>query len=131
MGIGASVAAVALGAMVIEKHFTLSRADGGVDSAFSIEPHELKALVIESERAYQALGKVRYGVQKAEEKSLVFKRSIFAIKDIKEGEKFTEENIRIIRPGYGLKPMHFDLVMGKTAKRTIKAQTPLTWEVIL
>ncbi|MCE3260911.1 MAG: N-acetylneuraminate synthase [Bacteroidetes bacterium] len=104
MGIGASVAAVALGARVIEKHFTLRRADGGVDSAFSLEPDELKSLVTETERAFLALGQIQYGVQKAEVKSQFFKRSIYIAEDIPAGEKFTEKNIRVIRPGDGIEP---------------------------
>jgi len=128
MGIGASVAAVALGACVIEKHFTLSRAEGGVDSAFSLEPAELAALVIESERAYLALGNIQYGVQKAEEKSRMFKRSIYVAKDIAAGEKLSSENLRVIRPGDGLAPKFLDHVIGKEAKSALKAGTPLTWE---
>jgi pseudaminic acid synthase len=128
MGIGASIAAVALGARVIEKHFTIRRSDGGVDSSFSIEPHELRALVEESERAFLALGQIAYGVQGAEAKSLRFKRSLYVVRDIKKGEKFTTENIRVIRPGDGLKPMYFDIVIGKSASMNIKAGTPLTWE---
>lgn len=128
MGIGAAVASVALGARVIEKHFTISRADGGVDSVFSIEPDEMKALVVESERAFLALGKIYYGVQKAETKSLRFKRSLYAVKDIKKGETFTNENVRVIRPGDGLKPMYFEQVMGKTASTDITAGTPLSWQ---
>ena len=128
MGIGASVAAVALGARVIEKHFTLRRADGGVDSAFSLEPAELESLVIESERAFLALGKVRYGVQKSEEKSVFFKRSIYVSKDIKAGEVFTESNLRIIRPGDGLSPLYWDEILGRKAKQDYKAGKPLTKE---
>ncbi len=130
MGIGAAVAAVALGARVIEKHFTLRRADGGVDSAFSIEPKELKSLVIESERAFLALGTVQYGVQEAEKKSLRFKRSLYVVKDVKQGEGFTRENLRIIRPGDGMPPKFYDTVLGKTARTDIKAGTPLTWEML-
>ncbi|MDO1445140.1 pseudaminic acid synthase [Rhodocytophaga aerolata] len=129
MGIGASVAAVALGARVIEKHFTLRRADGGVDSAFSLEPAELKALVIETERAHLSLGNIQYGIQKAEEKSKFFKRSIYAITDIKAGEKLTKDNIRVIRPGDGLAPKYLDQVLGKFAKRTIYKGTPLKWDL--
>ncbi|MCD6067568.1 MAG: N-acetylneuraminate synthase [Bacteroidetes bacterium] len=125
MGIGASVAAVALGARVIEKHFTLRRADGGVDSAFSLEPEELKALVIETERAFLALGGVQFGVQEAETKSLFFKRSIYVAEDIKAGEAFTEKNIRVIRPGDGLHPRHYFQLLGKTAKKDHKKGTPL------
>jgi pseudaminic acid synthase len=128
MGIGASVAAVALGARVIEKHFTLLRADGGVDSAFSLEPEELKALVIESERAFLALGHIQYGVQKAEEKSKFFKRSIYVARNIKAGDVFTQDNIRVIRPGDGLAPKFYELIIGKIAKHNLTKGTPLTWE---
>ncbi|MBF9253780.1 pseudaminic acid synthase [Pontibacter sp. 172403-2] len=130
MGVGASVAAVALGATVIEKHFTLSRADGGVDSAFSLEPAELQSLVIESQRAQLALGQVQYGVQRAEEKSRLFKRSVFAAQDIKAGETFSKENIRVIRPGLGLAPKHYEELLGKAAKQDIKAGTPLNWDLV-
>lgn len=130
MGIGASVAAVALGATVIEKHFTLRRADGGVDSAFSLEPEELKALVVESERAKLALGHVQYGVQQAEEKSRLFKRSIYAAQDIVAGEELSKENIRVIRPGLGLAPKHYEEVIGRKAKQAIQKGTPLNWDLI-
>jgi len=125
MGIGASVAAVALGARVIEKHFTLRRADGGVDSAFSLEPEELKALVIETERAFLALGKVQLDVQEAEKKSLQFKRSIYVAKDIKAGEILSKSNLTIIRPANGLAPKYWEEVLGKTAKIDLKSGTPL------
>lgn len=130
MGIGASVAAVALGARVIEKHFTLRRADGGVDSAFSLEPEELKNLVVETERAFLALGEVKYGIQKAEENSLFFKRSIYVAEDIKIGEKFTELNLKIIRPGNGLSPKYWDELIGKTCTKDLKAGTPLRFQDI-
>ncbi|WP_347156603.1 pseudaminic acid synthase [Pontibacter chitinilyticus] len=130
MGIGAAVAAVALGATVIEKHFTLRRADGGVDSAFSLEPEELRALVVESERAQLALGHVQYGVQRAEEKSRLFKRSVYAAQDITAGEVFTKENIRVIRPGLGLAPKHYEALLGKAASQNIKAGTPLRWDLV-
>lgn len=130
MGIGASVAATALGARVIEKHFTLRRADGGVDSAFSLEPEELKALVIESERAFLALGKVQYGVQKAEEKSRAFKRSIYISKDMKAGEVISADNIKIIRPGNGMESRYLDLVLGRKLQKDVPAGTPLTWDII-
>ncbi len=128
MGIGASVAAVALGACVIEKHFTLSRADGGVDSAFSMEPQELAALVTETERAYLAMGHIQYGIQKAETKSRFFKRSIYVAQDVAAGETFTKENIKVIRPGDGLAPKFWEQVLGKTARQNLKAGTPLTWD---
>ncbi|WP_438818014.1 pseudaminic acid synthase [Thermolongibacillus altinsuensis] len=131
MGIGVAVASVALGATVIEKHFTLSRADGGVDSAFSMEPDEMRALVIETERAWQALGEVQYGPTEKEKASLKFRRSIYVAKDIKAGEKFTKENIRVIRPGYGLAPKYYEQLLGKQAKTDIKAGTPLTLDLVL
>jgi len=130
MGIGASVAATALGARVIEKHFTLSRADGGVDSAFSIEPQELESLVVESERAFLALGQPQFDIQKKEQQSKVFKRSIYVAKDIKQGAAFTEENLRVIRPGDGLEPKYFELVLGKKASRDLKAGTPLSFDLL-
>lgn len=128
MGIGASVAAVALGARVIEKHFTLKRSDGGVDSAFSLEPDELRSLVIETERAFLSMGKVQYGVQPAEEKSLFFKRSIYVSKDIKKGDVLSAENLRIIRPANGIEPKFWDIVVGKKASADITKGTPLKWE---
>ena len=131
MGIGVSVAAVALGARVIEKHFTLRRADGGVDSTFSLEPEELKALVIETKNAYLSLGEISYGVQQAEEKSKFFKRSIYVSKDIAVGGIFTNENLKIIRPGNGLAPKFIDDIIGKKAKCFIKAGTPLNWDILM
>lgn len=131
MGIGASIAAVALGARVIEKHFTLNRSDGGVDSAFSLEPHEFKSLVIETERAFQSLGTVKYGVQLTEEKSKLFKRSIFISKDIKKGEIFTIENLKIIRPSYGLHPKYYEMVLGRKCKIDLTAGTPLTIDCLI
>ena len=125
MGIGASIASVALGARVIEKHFTLSRADGGVDSAFSMEPEEMKALVVESESAFLALGKVQLTIQKVEEKSKMFKRSIYVVKDIKAGEKFTKENIKVIRPGDGLEPKYYEELLGKRTNTNYETGTPL------
>lgn len=131
MGIGVSVAAVALGARVIEKHFILRRADGGVDSAFSLEPEELKALVAETNNAFLSLGEISYGVQQAEEKSKFFKRSIYVSKDIAVGDVFTNDNLKIIRPGNGLAPKFIDVVVGKKAKVSIKAGTPLNWDILL
>ena len=127
MGVGVSIAAVALGATVIEKHFTLCRADGGVDSAFSLEPAEINALVVETERAWQALGKVSYGPTESEKKSLVFRRSIYVAEDIKAGEPFTAKNLRIIRPGNGLPPKYLDMLLGKKADRDYHKGTPVTW----
>ncbi|MDP1801971.1 MAG: pseudaminic acid synthase [Bacteroidota bacterium] len=130
MGIGASVAAVALGARIIEKHFTLRRADGGVDSAFSLEPEELKALVVETERAFLALGKIQIGIQESENKSVFFKRSIYVAEDIKAGDIFSEKNIRVIRPGDGLHPRFYLGLLGKKAKKDHKKGTPLTPEAL-
>lgn len=129
-GIGVSVASVSLGATFIEKHFTLSRADGGVDSAFSMEPAEMQALVIETERAWQAQGKVTYGVSEAEKSSMTFRRSIYVVKDVKAGETLTQDNMRIIRPGHGLAPKYFDLLLGKKVRLEIKAGTPASWDLI-
>lgn len=131
MGIGAAIGAVALGAEVIEKHFTLRRADGGVDSTFSIEPEELKALVIETERAYLAIGTIQYGIQEAEQKSRRFKRSIYVAKPIKAGEVFTAENLRVIRPGDGLAPKYYDMLLGKTARYDLPEGIPLNFEHLL
>lgn len=128
-GIGVSVAAVAMGATVIEKHFVLDRNAGGVDAAFSLEPAELKALVDESRRAFEALGKVTYGGSAAEEASKHYRRSIFVCSDIQEGEVLTSENLRIVRPASGLEPKHWDVVLGKKAKTSLPAGTPLSWEL--
>ena len=131
MGVGVSVASVALGATVVEKHFTLARADGGVDSAFSMEPAEMASLVVETERAWQALGTVSYGATAAEEKSKVFRRSLYIAEDMKAGEVFTPANLRAIRPGFGLPPKFIELVMGKTVKHDVKKGTPLSWELLV
>ena len=131
MGIGVPCAAVTLGATVVEKHFCLSRSEGGVDSGFSLEPHELKSLVIETERAWQSLGKVQYGVQEAEKKSLLFKRSIYVVKDIQPGEPFTEENIRVIRPGDGMHPKYYDRLLGKIAIKKYEKGERLLLELFL
>lgn len=125
MGVGASIASVAYGATVIEKHFTLSRADGGVDSAFSMEPSEMKSLVIETERAWQALGEVSYGAKGNEVKSKVFRRTVYVSSDIKSGEKFTKSNLRCIRPGYGLPTKYYENLIGKTATCDLSRGTPM------
>ncbi len=130
MGIGVAVASVALGATLVEKHLTLRRAEGGVDSAFSLEPEELRALVNETERAWQGLGEVRYGPTAAEQKSLAFRRSLYAVRDIAVGDPFTPENVRIIRPGFGLAPKFIDVVLGRKAARQIRRGTPLSWDLI-
>ena len=129
MGIGVSVASVALGATVIEKHFTLQRADGGVDSTFSMEPAEMTHLVEESERAWQALGKVSYGVTEAEKKSIVFRRSLYVVKDLKAGDILTNDNVKAIRPGLGLPTKYIDLVIGKIVKKNVARGTALSWEL--
>lgn len=130
MGIGAAAAAVALGATVLEKHFTLRRADGGVDSAFSLEPEELRALVVESERAWQALGRVTYGGTAAEERSRRFRRSLYVVKDVRKGEPLTRENVRAIRPGFGLPTKFLDQVLGRTARVDVKRGTALRWDLV-
>lgn len=130
LGIGVGVAAVALGATAIEKHFTLSRADGGVDSAFSLEPDELRALVDETERAWRGLGSIVYGTTEKERASLVFRRSIYIARDMKKGEAFTEENLRIVRPGHGLPPRHFDALIGRRIARDALMGEPMTWDLI-
>ena len=131
LGVGVSVAAVALGATVIEKHFTLARADGGVDSAFSLEPAELAALVQETERAWQSLGEVRYGTTEAERASLQFRRSIYVAAEIAEGEVFTPENLRVVRPGHGAPPHLYDQLLGRAARRAYQPGTPLSLDQLL
>ena len=130
MGVGVSVASVALGATVIEKHFTLNRADGGVDSAFSMEPTEMSQLVVESERAWQALGQVSYGATEAEKKSLQYRRSLYVVQDLKAGDVLTRDNIRAIRPGLGLPTKYLDVVLGKTVKQNVKRGTGLAWDLL-
>lgn len=130
LGIGVAIASIALGAVVIEKHFTLRRAEGGVDAAFSMEPEEMRTLVTESEQAWRALGSVSYGPTENEKASLIFRRSIYVVQDVKVGDLFTRENIRIIRPGLGLEPKCFETVLGKRAKADIKRGTPLSWDLV-
>ena len=130
MGVGVSVASVALGATVIEKHFTLNRADGGVDSSFSMEPSEMTQLVLETERAWQALGKVSYGVTEAEKKSIQFRRSLYIVKDLKAGDVLTKENVRAIRPGLGLPTKYLEQVLGKKINSNISKGTAVKWELI-
>ncbi|OXS79299.1 pseudaminic acid synthase [Domibacillus enclensis] len=131
MGIGTAVAAVALGATVIEKHFTISRAEGGVDATFSLEPHELRLLVEETDRAWRSLGRIQYGPSDTEKPSLEHRRSLYIGEDVKAGDILTKENIRIIRPGHGLEPKYFELVLGKTVKKDAAKGTPLDWELLL
>ena len=130
MGMGASVAAVAHGATVIEKHFTLCRADGGVDSSFSLEPVELRGLVVETERAWQSLGQVSYGPTEAEKKSLLFRRSIYIARDIKAGDMLTSENLRCVRPGMGLQPKYYDLLIGRRVNQDVKKGTPMSLDFV-
>lgn len=130
MGIGAAVASVAMGATVIEKHFTLDRSSGGVDSTFSMEPAEMKALVIESERASKAMGEVAFGPSEKEKNSLQFRRSLYIVQDMKVGDIITEENMRAIRPGMGLATKYIDVFLGKTASRDIPRGTPVSWGLI-
>ena len=130
MGIGVAVSSVAMGATVIEKHFTLDREDGGVDSAFSMEPEEMKSLVIESERAWLAKGKIKYGPTKKELNSRIYRRSLYITEDIKSGEKLTIKNLRAIRPGLGLPPKYIDKFLGKTLSKSVKKGTPLSWGII-
>lgn len=130
LGVGVGVAATALGASVIEKHLTLNRADGGVDSAFSMEPAELESLVKETERAWKAMGQVSYGPTEAEQNSLRYRRSIYVSSDIEEGTVFSADNIRIVRPGFGLEPKFYDQLIGRRVNRALKAGDALRWEYI-
>ena len=130
LGIGAAVASVALGATVIEKHFTLNRSDGGVDSAFSLEPAELKALVDETARAHMALGEVRFGPTPDEARAVLSRRSLYICADLKEGDVLTPENLRSIRPGHGLPPKHYDSLLGKRVSRAVRLGTPMSWDLV-
>jgi len=130
LGIAVPVAAVALGACIVEKHFTLSRDIPSPDSAFSLEPQEFKAMVEAIRTVEKALGEVRYEVSKQEAKSRVFRRSLFVVKDMKAGEVLTEESVRSIRPGYGLHPRYLKDILGRRARQDIKQGTPLSWELI-
>jgi pseudaminic acid synthase len=130
MGIGVSIASVALGATVIEKHFTLARAEGGVDSVFSMEPAEFKMLVEESQKAWEALGKISYERSETEKKSLVFRRSLYISEDMKAGEVLNDKNLRAIRPGLGLAPKYYEELLGKKITKDVKKGTPASWEFI-
>ena len=130
MGCGVSVAATALGATVIEKHFTLRRADGGVDSSFSMEPHELRQLREETERAWQAVGQISYGPTAAEMKSLAFRRSLYIAQDMKADDVITSENLRCVRPGFGLPPKHLDSLLGQRIGCDVVAGTPMAWSLL-
>lgn len=130
MGIGVSVASVALGASVIEKHFTLNRADGGVDSKFSMEFNEMNQLILETKRAWEALGKINYDISEAEKKSILYRRSLYIVKNLKQGDLLTVDNIRAIRPGYGIAIKHKEILLGRRVKRDIKMGTALDWDFI-
>jgi pseudaminic acid synthase len=130
LGIGVAVASVALGATVIEKHFTLSRAEGGVDSAFSLEPAELAALVGETERAWQGLGTINYGPLEAERKSIQFRRSLYIVEDLPAGAVLTAQNVRAIRPGFGLPPKYLEQVLGRAVRGPVKRGTALNWDLL-
>lgn len=130
MGIGVAVASVALGATVIEKHFTLSRDDGGVDSTFSMEPKEMSQLVVETEQAWNAIGRVNYGATEAEKKSRVFKRSLYIVNDMNSGDVLTSENVRAIRPGLGLPTKYLEIILGRKLKKNVVKGTPVCWEIL-
>jgi len=130
LGIGVAVASVALGATVIEKHFTLDRAAGGVDSAFSMEPAEMRSLIEETDRAWQALGDVRYGPLPAEEASMRFRRSLYIAEDVAAGEVLTRENLRVVRPGFGLAPKHLEDLLGLRVNEDLSAGTAMRWEYL-
>jgi N-acetylneuraminate synthase len=130
LGIGAPLAAVALGACVIEKHVTLDRGDGGVDSAFSLEPHEVRALVADSERAWLALGGTTIGPTEAERESLRFRRSLYVVEDVRAGEPVTAANVRSIRPAGGLAPDAITSVLGRTFRTDAAKGTPFTWDLV-
>jgi pseudaminic acid synthase len=130
MGIGAAIAAVSHGASVIEKHFTLSRADGGVDSSFSMEPEEMNSLVVETERAWQSLGEVSFGPNLDEMKSLVFRRSVYIAEDIKAGDTLNRINLRCVRPGHGLAPKYYELLLGRRVNADVKKGMPMSWNLI-
>jgi len=130
LGIGAAIAAIAFGARLIEKHITLDRTQGGVDAAFSLEPQELKWLVEESKKAFLSIGEVQLGIQEIEKQNLKFKRSIYVVKDIAQGEELTRDNIRIIRPSDGLAPKYFNTVLGKKINKPLKAGTPLAHDTL-
>ncbi|MBY4893446.1 pseudaminic acid synthase [Rhodobacteraceae bacterium N5(2021)] len=130
MGSATSVAAIALGGAVIEKHFTMARADGGPDADFSLEPDEFTRLVDDCHNAWLSLGQVGYNTKSAEEGNVVFRRSLYAVRDITAGEAFTPDNVRVIRPGYGLPPRHYDRVIGAEATQAIERGTALSWSMV-
>ena len=130
LGVGVALASVALGATIIEKHFTLCRSDGGVDSVFSMEPEEMKILVEESIRAWEALGHTQYGPTENERKSIKFRRSLYIAEDMNNGDLFTSENLRVVRPGYGLCPKYYEILLSKKINQSAKKGDPVTWDLI-
>jgi N-acetylneuraminate synthase len=130
MGVGVAVASVALGATVVEKHFTIARADGGVDSAFSLEPPELAALVTETERAWRSLGRVHYGPTAAEAGSVKHRRSIYVARSLAAGDVLTRDNLRCIRPGAGLATKHYDALLGRRVNQAVERGTPMRWSLL-
>ena len=129
-GVGAAVASVVFGATVVEKHFTLSRSDGGVDADFSLEPSELKSLVVESERAWQAVGEIKYGSSHEEEGSKKFRRSVYFSQNVKKGDVLSEDNIRIIRPGYSLSPKYYKAILGRKVKQDVRKGQRIDWSIL-
>ena len=129
MGVGVSEAPIAHGATVVEVNFTLSQADGGVDSVFSLEPEELQLPVVETERAWQSLGSVFYGPTETEKSSLQFRRSIYVAENIKVGEELTRKNLRIVRPGLGLLPKYYDILLGRKVNQNLKKGIAFKWEI--
>ncbi len=130
LGIGTSVASVVFGAKIIEKHFTLNRSEGGIDSAFSLEPDEFKNLVKETKKAYKSIGNICFGATNNEKQSLQFRRSLYISKDVKKGEIITKKNIKNVRPGFGISTKHYNEVLGRKFNASYKIGTPLTWKVI-
>jgi N-acetylneuraminate synthase len=131
MGVGVAVAAVAHGASLVEKHVTLRRADGGVDSAFSLEPGELQSLVVETKRAWESLGAVTYGPTEAERKSLQFRRSIYFGEDMAAGTVLTRECLRVVRPSGGLHPRYYEQLLGKRLREAVMKGTPANWDLVI
>lgn len=130
LGTAVAIAAVSLGATIVEKHMTLRRADGGPDAAFSLEPDEFKAMVEGCRTAWHALGKVNYAREESEKGSMVFRRSLYAVRDIAAGQVLTKDDVRSIRPGYGLPPKHLDAVIGRHAAKSIERGTPISWDLV-